>query len=117
MAYLHAQRWDSIVVSQEWIEYTGAGRTGLTFNVAIQRNSDDKWLDFTNGWQVSYTDGVMLEPDSSNIPGYYERAIPSEFLSQNESFYRVKVTAAIQSVYDPELIIPYLLYHTISVIP
>jgi hypothetical protein len=48
------------------------GQTGETPTVAIQKKSNDEWLNDTlDGWQAEYNDIALSEASSADLPGIY----------------------------------------------
>lgn len=50
----------------------GAGVTGQAPTVALQRTSDGKWFQHSDGtWQTTIVENAMSQTDSVNLPGRY----------------------------------------------
>lgn len=70
MPYKH-EIGDAVNLAFE-IAVNGAGVTGQTPVVAVQRISDSQWLnDAKTAWQAGYNDIVLTELDATNLPGVY----------------------------------------------
>ena len=75
------QRWNAIRATME-VVVGGAGMTGLTPTVGIQRISDGQWLANGGGsWAAPFAVNNMVPVDATNAAGLYQYVIPSARLA------------------------------------
>jgi YD repeat-containing protein len=96
------QHTDEIRFSAAFVA-AGAGTTGLTVVLTIQRVSDSK---FWTGaaWQAGVATVNMAEPDSTNLAGLYEYALSGVDDTAGVDGYRFKITEATTSYYEIGLV-------------
>ena len=91
------QRYDSIKATAELV-VAGAGQTGKTVTVAIQKVDTGQWLQAGGAsWGAGFATNTMTPVDAVNAPGLYEydlsaSLVYSDIQNNQTDGYLVKIT-------------------------